>query len=75
MSLISPQLWSNYSANKYVEDAEIRADANVRWCSGCANGSQDENTKSVPTHHGRVYMGKKKAGPYPNKACVPIAQP
>ena len=57
-----PRLW-NYSANKYVEDVGGQAAANV-LCECADDGSQDENARSVPTHHEKVYMSKKK-GPRP----------
>ena len=50
---------SNYSANKYVEDVGGQAAANV-LCECADDGSQDENARSVPTHHEKVYMSKKK---------------
>ena len=54
-----PRLWK-YSANKYVEDVGGQAAANVR-CECADDGTQDENARSVPTHHERVYMRKRRA--------------
>ena len=59
-----PRLW-NYSANKYVEDVGGQAAANV-LCECADDGSQDENARSVPTHHEKVYMSKKKGLTYGN---------
>ena len=53
-----PRLW-NYSANKYVEEVGGQAAASFR-CECADDGSQDEHAKSVPTHHEKVYMGKKQ---------------